>query len=351
MSTNRRLRNLTLRGFTLIELLVVIAIIAVLIALLLPAVQQAREAARRAQCRNNLKQIGLACHNYHGTFSTFPMGFVRGPWAGSNERESWGWQVSILPYMERTPLYDRLGVTNYSLRAVLAGSNPQLTTAAQIRTALQTKISGYICPSDANDGLTHENRHFGGGVGLSAGPLSGTNFRPGLSNYVGNRGTRDHRSPSNDPWGILFYNSNISIADISDGTSNVFLAGERKTRDCRAGSWVGVRNPRGNGARGIWYNIAATRALLNAPHPTYDWDSVGADPDGCGTGFASEHTGGANFLFCDGSVHFLSENIDFNTGGGGAPGVSWDASPPASEIGTYQRLSHRRDGNPSGYTP
>src|SRR5688500_480674 len=166
------------RGFTLIELLVVIAIIATLIAILLPAVQQAREAARRTQCKNNLKQIGLALHNYHDIQLTFPPGFIRDGVANS---DGWSWGAAILPQLEQAPLYDLLGVSRYRLRDVLAGSNPALATVAQRSAALQTHVPVYVCPSDPNEGIAHADRHFQGGLGNNAGGLG--QFRPGLSNY------------------------------------------------------------------------------------------------------------------------------------------------------------------------
>ena len=143
------------RGFTLIELLVVIAIIAILIALLLPAVQQAREAARRTQCRNNLKQIGLALHNYHDTFRLFPPGVIRD---GQNNSEAWGWTVFILPFLEQANLYNQLDPDTYRLRDLLAGLNPTYPAPTANAAILQNPLSVFICPSDPNSGRAHERR-------------------------------------------------------------------------------------------------------------------------------------------------------------------------------------------------
>src|SRR5690606_5519290 len=142
--------------------LVVIAIIAVLIALLLPAVQQAREAARRSQCQNNLKQIGLALHNYHDTYKQFPMAFIR---AADDFTEGWAWSAMILPQLKQDNLFELFGVNTYRLQEVLAGLNPSLVTVEQRTQALQTRLSVYICPSDDNDGLASTERDYRMGVG------------------------------------------------------------------------------------------------------------------------------------------------------------------------------------------
>ncbi len=329
------------QGFTLIELLVVIAIIAVLIALLLPAVQQAREAARRSTCKNNLKQIGLALHNYEEIHKAFPPAFARPDFATANLFESWGWAAMILPQLDQGPLHEVLGVSDYSLMAVLSGQNPQLTTAAQLLEAMQTQIPIYMCPSDQNDnGISHNDRRFDGGTGTNAGPLGGT-LRPSLSNYVGNRGNRNNHQEFNDAQGLFIDNKSIKIADITDGTSNTIMVGERDTFNCRSGVWIGIREPRNNGMRASYGNVGTGRSRINQPDPPVTWSNNGTN-GGCGAGFSSEHSGGAQFLFCDGSVQFVSENIDFHCG------LCYDNKPAAAEMGTYQRLMHRRDGHPVG---
>jgi len=346
------------RGFTLIELLVVIAIIAILIALLLPAVQQAREAARRAQCKNNLKQLALGCHNYHDVYKTFPPNhiFSRPPGSAANA-EGWGWQVLILPQIEQGPLHQTLGVMDYTLMAVLAGDNPAVPDP---RGLLQgTSIDIFRCPSDTTSeaprNFAPQARHFGGGVGTTAGGLG--NWRPPANNYMSSRGTRNNwpNVTDLDSHG-MFSAVPIRINDCTDGTSNTFLIGERDTMLCRGGTWIGVRNPQGNLVRGFYYNTANVRVPLNAPDPPYLWSSR----SGCSEGFSSLHPGGANFALADGSVRFVSENIEFRgnppdccinnrccyhgIGQGPSGGFSPGKADYAPAFGVYQRLGRRNDG-------
>jgi prepilin-type N-terminal cleavage/methylation domain-containing protein/prepilin-type processing-associated H-X9-DG protein len=331
------------RAFTLIELLVVIAIIAILIALLLPAVQQAREAARRSTCKNNLKQIGLALHNYHDTYKTFPPGYifdVRDAAAGTCCRESWGWTAMILPHIDQKPLFEQLGVSKQGLDQGIA------TGGTAYQQLLQTPLDVFRCPSDpgGNNGVTvtHQNRHFGGGIGTTTAGWG--NWVASSSNYVGVLGNRE-RVGSNypnpdDTNGIFSYNSRVRIADITDGTSNTFLVGERDAKNCRGGSWVGTRNPYGgNGSRGIYLLVGGAHGaalVLNAP----PWDGN----DLCGEGFSSYHTGGAHFVLADGHVVFVSDNINFNSTNRNAAG----GSANSANMGTYQRLMRRDDGQPVG---
>src|SRR5262245_23108019 len=161
-------------GFTLVELLVVIAIIGVLVAMLLPAVQSAREAARRMQCSSHLRQLALACHNYHDSLKAFPPSHLYAP----SNTEMWGWHVFILPFIEQKPLQDALGVQQYSLNQVLAKKNPSLQDPV---TLLQTSIPIFNCPSDSNPNppTVTNARHFGGGLGTAAGRWG--NWRPGAT--------------------------------------------------------------------------------------------------------------------------------------------------------------------------
>jgi prepilin-type processing-associated H-X9-DG protein len=295
----------------LIELLVVIAIIAVLIALLLPAVQAAREAARRTQCVNNLKQLGIALHNYHGAINAFPPGYLSrmDPVTFDNDGPGWGWASFTMNQMEGSPLYN-------SINFVLGIEFPANQTARL------TLIASFLCPSDAwrQDIFTVVD-------------ATTSNTTPGApicnvasSNYVGSVGSGDPSSlypyiidagdgpPGRDNGnGIFFRNRSITIAQVTDGTSQTFLCGERSQNLSRA-TWTGAVT-----------NAAVPLIALQA--------EAGLDPEGGGalvlshtgeghgpnspSGLAhgdqywAMHPGGANFLFADGSVRFIKEQVGF----------------------------------------
>jgi prepilin-type N-terminal cleavage/methylation domain-containing protein/prepilin-type processing-associated H-X9-DG protein len=318
-------------GFTLIELLVVIAIIAVLIALLLPAVQMAREAARRAQCRNNLKQIGLALHNYHSTYEVFPFGSYTGPPTITTWNKVTGWSQMILPYMEQSQVYDSF---NFSQSIALNITTWGLQSAESNRTACLQVIESYTCPSDllpATFSVT-----FGA-------PNPVVPIRP--MSYAGNIGTRHQRwvlvsgGPAGD--GAFTWLFSFKARDFVDGTANTFMAGETSQKFERNPGWytwweftlwVGIGN-------GITFvpTMANTIPKLNArlncpdggcgnpgavagcpPWPTCpgtaDMNAVqlAAHEHFGQWGFRSYHPGGANFLFADGTVKFISQNIELN---------------------------------------
>ena len=314
------------RGFTLIELLVVIAIIAVLISLLLPAVQQAREAARRTQCRSNLKQIGLALHNYHDQFSVFPPGCAlssQSPDAGytvdlttANRAAGYGWATYILPQLDQSGLYNQLNVSGLELCLLMQ--------QAAMRPLTQTVLKVYRCPSDiAPD--TNTQRLFSNAI-FGDTPV-------GTSSYVGVHGTRwshgvDWITNQTDPFGVFWPASKIGIRDITDGTSNTLIVGERSW-DYLSAVWIGTRNYTGNGDVGLRQILGITNWQINLPG------------NNAPRAFHSAHVGGTHFLLGDGSVRFLSQNIDFNNS------LS-DSTNPRSFIGTYQRLGQRADGIPLG---
>jgi prepilin-type N-terminal cleavage/methylation domain-containing protein/prepilin-type processing-associated H-X9-DG protein len=296
------------RGFTLIELLVVIAIIAILVALLLPAVQQAREAARRSQCKNNLKQLGLAMHNYHDVHSAFPPLHVAAKAPQPlpvDDHGSWAWSVFVLPYLDQAGLYDTLSPGPVSATGAF-GCHKQL---------IQASYPAFVCPSDpgvqfqasGDAGYTFDRRAFGG-----AGCSDEDNIGPSVTNYV----VANHHSTSRTTKGsgIFWENSNCKQRDIIDGTSNTIMAGERAyklgNRKHYAGMLFAVRNNtpgivESTGNQGV-RTIAGTsaqpinRALAN------DWNSQTNE------GFSSNHVGGAHFLFADGAVQYLSENINLD---------------------------------------
>jgi prepilin-type N-terminal cleavage/methylation domain-containing protein len=325
-------------AFTLIELLVVVAIIGILVALLLPAVQSAREAARRVQCNNNLKQIGLALHNYHDTYKSFPSGYVYPSGFATNaaaaNHESWGWLALTLPFLEQQALHDQLGVTSQPLYRGFA------TGGAAFQDLVSTAIPGFICPSDTEynkPGNVHQNRHFEDGAGVVAGGIAAP-VRPGLSNYIGVSGHRDVVQRAHNT-GVFFGNSTISMADITDGTSHTFAVGERDTKNCRSGTWVGVRNPNGSGTRGTQVVVGHSRPKLNQDTTAIAWNTANF---GCGEGFSSLHPGGALFLLADGSVRFVSDSINHFWYGTTVQGTLAEHQDPQN--GVYQRLLSRNDG-------
>ena len=328
------------RGFTLIELLVVIAIIAILVALLLPAVQQAREAARRTQCKSNLKQIGIGLHNYHDVFNVLPPGTAPRRTGANNNRvlanyESWGWSAFILGNIDNAALFNELDINGRTLNEVLAAAQ-----AAGTLNDTFPALAVYQCPSDTTGPRLQNGMrrfHFNGLA------LPNNNWRPPTSNYVGSTGgvSGDLRAPRQQnhrkPGGIFYNGSKVKFRDIADGTSNVFMVGEREKR-CGAGTWIGSRNPDGNGTHGNDYHIARTRMVLNDP--------VNTGNDRCTDGFSSQHVGGAHFLMCDGAVVFLSDNIDHNNAGAGEnndQGVNLSAIANLDSFGTYQKLGMKDD--------
>lgn len=269
MTNIRRCR----RGFTLIELLVVIAIIAVLIALLLPAVQQAREAARRSQCKNNLKQHALALHNYHDTHSKFPIGNVMNTW--------WGAQAMYLPQLEQAGV-NRLCNFNYN------GTCFNWNGASY---STDTDPSGkimavFLCPSDP----------LAGRVDLAFAATLGR-FTP--SDYLGVMGTTDGIITPVTPDGILYSNSATNMKDITDGTSQTFLMGERGIpRDLQFG-WPLC----GYGTNGT----GNTDNLLTTAYGI----GPGNDDGTHNSHFWTYHVGMAHFAMADGAVRPISYNINF----------------------------------------
>jgi prepilin-type N-terminal cleavage/methylation domain-containing protein len=303
-------------GFTLVELLVVIAIIGVLVALLLPAVQAAREAARRSQCANNLKQIGLALHNYHDVHLVFPPGIVDSNPGYNTTHQGWAdntngiaWSMLVLPFMEQGPLYDRV---KSETSGFARHWERDLGWASAPIPAAREGIPTYNCPSDTMHLINSKRGNFG------------------KTNYLGNSGN----SAAVDRRGIFWPNSAVRIRDIRDGTANTAMVVERTgtTSMGRNCGEIGV-SPAGatqliqcNWNAGLWIGARAIGSTV-AWHPglnTTDTDSFGganltyminrSNRDwGPSWGNGSDHPGGLQMVLCDGSVRFVSETIDMLT--------------------------------------
>jgi prepilin-type N-terminal cleavage/methylation domain-containing protein/prepilin-type processing-associated H-X9-DG protein len=351
------MRTTMRRGFTLIELLVVIAIIALLIALLLPAVQSAREAARRVQCTNNLKQIGLTMHNYHTAVGTFPMGATYAPLYSATNLAGWGtWsaQALMLGYLEQQTMYN---AANFSW-AVATGPGWWINFTV----ATSSVVNTFICPSDGvspdrgspgrwnNDNTT-------GGPGSSNDAL--------INNYMGSLGPAAFYLQCDTPGVFTQGKRSYGVQNITDGTSNRIAYGETLVgdRSIQLVKWRdGPANPAGLAGGGPFTNVtghySAVLADLNTcqavfisnPNPTsgqdnlkgaywaysqggftlfntivppnsptytFAWCQLGTTSwnaaDGTYENTSSNHPGGCNFLFCDGSVHFLKSSISIKT--------------------------------------
>jgi len=290
MSTNKA------KGFTLVELLVVIAIIGVLIALLLPAVQQAREAARRIQCTNHLKQLGLAMHNYHDTFGSLPYGQFNGQQEEdtSENPNRATWFIASLPFVEQSAMYD-------NVKGLMATSAAN-TWPEEIR---NTVIEGFVCPSDPNGGKVGNDGFQG--------------------NYLGNA-MHDMmvRAIASDPSrmsGLFYVKSSVGLKDITDGTSNTLMFGEIRQSpqtECTIGNYWN-----GWGMESMFSTVFS----VNSPAPdfvpdgtavTNPWRDTFAQPEnGDNTmtcySLRSAHPGGVMTTRADGSVTFIPETVNGNT--------------------------------------
>lgn len=318
---NRSLRNRA--AFTLIELLVVIAIIAILIALLLPAVQQAREAARRTQCKNNLKQLGLALHNYHDTFNTFPPGVISSLTANA-PYQGWGWNAMLLPYLDQAPLYNQINFSGTMQQATVA-NGPAGTIIGALR-----------CPSDTGS----ERVPFfdvvptvGGAAAVVQNQVGRSNY-PGVVGWWNNAGTPTGLNGTTLPYtqqyrGTFGLNSKTGFSQMSDGSSNAIVIGERYTPGATGQAtplqpvghvaWIGSGGAVGDNAAPatVLGDTAVALTAVNAASAPFtpagyriNGNNSGGSSTGQTSGFGSLHTGGCHFLLGDGTVRFISENVD-----------------------------------------
>jgi prepilin-type N-terminal cleavage/methylation domain-containing protein len=309
------------RGFTLIELLVVIAIIAVLVALLLPAVQQAREAARRSQCKNNLKQMGLALHNYHEVMNTFPYAYLIGK---NFDVNSWG--TMLLPYLDQSPLYNQYNCSVPPINEAVGFGFPAAVIASNIA-VISTPLPVFSCPSTPG-GITIYKAVIPANPSTGVPPVQVT-WSAAQSDYCttsGVRGTFSNLAYANYPGGTnrdrggaMAPNTRSPIQNITDGTSNTFMVGERTGGavifykggklapaaiqafgPANGGGWGDLLNGE-NWVEGALYD--GTYIPAGGPCP------VNCNNISSSATYFSFHVGGCHFLMGDGAVRFISENI------------------------------------------
>jgi len=352
-------RSLRRTGFTLVELLVVIAIIGILIGLLLPAVQKIRDAAGRIKCANNMRQLGLALHNHNDTYGQFPAGVEypgERPWRSPPRHGAhafWSWLANIMPFVEQDNLYkladtwanqDQVGA-NYFFWPWGDFWNCWSGTITP-NPACGTLVPIYLCPADSRN-LKVEDADWG--VSSCAKTLQPTafteylgvaGFRLAKFKYVGSTATPPEKAD-----GVLFYRSKVRLTDITDGTSNTFIVGERPpSADLVYGWWFAGAGYDASGrgdvtlgpreyayAASITTIVNGSSVACNVAYPPNG--KVGFQPgrvqDPCDqTHFWSMHTGGANWLRGDASVRFVSYNVD----------------QPASPTSTFTALCTKDEG-------
>jgi len=292
------------RAFTLIELLVVISIIGVLIALLLPAVQAAREAARRMQCTNNLKQIGLALHNYQSSYDVFPPGYSS-LWdkdsgdAGTAEDDigpGWGWASMILPQMEQTAVFNAI---NFALTMTSRAND----------TAQFIRFNSYLCPSDNPQQL----------IPVRDEANANTLYTVASGNYIGMFGTGEIGEAPGAGDGMFYRNSRLSFANLIDGSSQTLMVGER-SHNLSYVTWTG-RSIGGylfktslfeGGTDQFAADPEESFTMILGPVGTENGPRTPNHPMAHVEDYWSYHPGGVNFLFGDGSVRFLKNQINKN---------------------------------------
>jgi prepilin-type N-terminal cleavage/methylation domain-containing protein len=313
------------RAFTLIELLVVIAIIAVLVAILLPAVQQAREAARASNCRNNLKQIGIAMHSYHETYGQFPQSYNadRNPDGNGRALTAISWITASLPYLDQAAIFNDLDFNDI-------GTRNALDNAAAQRNRVKV-IPALLCPSNPQPALGTSAMIYDGGGWHG----NGRDAQAARTDYVGNMGfVWTGWKDCNPDWtagaswvdpgkaynhydgenltklgGVFWWRGTAKLADITDGTTNTVAVFENHHWNFSKLAPSEMNKPI------AWFGPLAAIDSMQKPinfDPEQFPGNNGNEDTRC-TSFSSIHVGGAHSLFADGSIRFLSENIDFNT--------------------------------------
>ncbi|QDT66682.1 DUF1559 domain-containing protein [Calycomorphotria hydatis] len=346
-------------GFTLVELLVVIAIISLLIALLLPAVQQAREAARMSQCKNNLKQIGLALHNYHDMHLTFPPGYIDGDYDNAvfgssyslsqsgGQDGGYSWQTLILPMLEETGIYNKFDFNVHPFGAPANGETVSTHggSTTDNHEACSTYLDVFSCPSDIKP--THTNFITSGNAAYHA-SIATSSYAGSLGAFrdgpCSNKALEYGRKLDN---GLFSVNSKIRIRDITDGTSYVIMVGEIRWRQDDIGSEnntlyggmaAGMQSHCGN-TNGDASNSGSGGPFRFLRGNRYGINEVTTIHYNYGRSYHSFHAGGAQFVFADGSVHFLTEQINHT-------GSEYNDSPAYRyRYGIWQRLAAIDDGN------
>ncbi len=283
------MRDLKLKkslGFTLVELLVVIAIIGVLVGLLLPAVQSAREAARRMQCSNNLKQLGLAVHLYHDAFNVFPPQMLN---VNTSNDRRWGWGAVILPFVEQSALHNQLNPNG-------GGQIPVASTLYNGVPLLQTTVAVHVCPSDSGPATNQFH------PSVNASNNSANWYSK--SNYVCNQQIMRYRAG--------FGGSCFRMSDVTDGTTNTLLLGERRLNIAIPFRFPGSIIWGTAQGTGDSSNVMHVAHPINTPSLNSDFDADGNDNQRRRFAISSAHVGGAQFAMTDGSVRFVSQNIPLN---------------------------------------
>lgn len=278
------------RGFSLVELLVVIAIIAILMALLLPAVQQAREAARRTHCRSNLRQLGIAIYNYHDSHNVFPMNASSrsGAIPGSDPPgvNGFTWIVGCMPYFDEANLYNQLNSN------ILNRIEPNLTL-------VRTPVRLLMCPTDPTEAVRDDQTRFWAYPGDLTGNPATYGTTAAVTCYKGFFGEHFDQEP---PRGIFERcpGRAVAVRDVTDGTSNVLMLGERSPAWSPWSGW--------GGSDGVW---VCAGYPINAWPKSYGWTPDATSTNVIKYGASSWHVGGMFVALADGSVRFLSENIDY----------------------------------------